>query len=85
MYATFAKHTVRLTMQTSVNLYIETSCAYNTVNHCQSSKYRICESKFVSDVIVTVSEDIANDDSKYYYFARNNIFKNAARLNTFFR
>ena len=50
--------------------YSETSSAFNTVNHCQSSKDHIYESTFTTVVAVSNSDDKANDDgvSEHNYF-----------------
>ena len=50
-------------MQTAMYPYSETSSAYNTVNHCQSSKDHIYESTFITPVTVAMSDDKANDES----------------------
>ena len=49
-------------MQTSMYPYSEASSAYNTVNHCQSSKDHIYESTFATSVTVAVADDKENDD-----------------------
>ena len=71
MYPT-NRTSIPATMQTSMHAYSEASSAYNTVNHCQSSKDHIYESTFITPVTVASSDEKANDNgvnqaSKYNY------------------
>ena len=61
MYPTDRK-SVPLTMQTSIYPYSETSSAYNTVNHCQSSKDHIYESTFATCVTVAMFDEKGDDE-----------------------
>ena len=69
MYPTNRK-SVPPAIQTSMYPYSDTSSAYNTVNHCQSSKDHIYESTFATGVPVAVPNDKSNDDStsEHNYF-----------------
>ena len=49
-------------MQTSMYSYSETSSAYNTMNHCQSSKDHIYESTCITGVTVPLSDEKANNN-----------------------
>ena len=66
MYPTSRK-SVPSMMQTTMYPYSEISSAYNTVNHCQSSKDHIYESTFATGVTVSVSDDKNTDDATYQH------------------
>ena len=77
MYPT-NRTSVPLTMQTAMYPHSEASSAYNTVNHCQSSKDHIYESTFITPVTVAVSDDKVNDDgvsqaSQHNYFVPESV------------
>ena len=61
MYPTNRK-SISSIMQTSMYPCSEISSAYNTVNHCQSSKDHIYESTFGTDLTTAMSNDKADDN-----------------------